>query len=196
METVSIDTAILGYLSTHPLSKTINIARGLYGENAKSKDINKYLYRLKETGVLQLYTEANGSNPRWSVSETQTPRSTIQTVSSMPVVTSNILSSTGPSTNLTELMSSMNISSPSPSKVGGELTPIKSSEELDDMSRKILSVLSDTPKSTLSIAKDVIGPSGKAKDINRTLYYLLDKKLVNKISETNGVNPRWFIAPK
>jgi len=51
------------------------------------------------------------------------------------------------------------------------------------------------PMKTLDIAKELLGETAKAKDVNPTLYSLLKRKMVIK-TDTNGKDPHWTINPQ
>lgn len=50
------------------------------------------------------------------------------------------------------------------------------------------------PTSPLDIAKAVIGPDARKKDVNPTLYKLLKENRVTKSSTETGAKPRWALV--
>lgn len=64
--------------------------------------------------------------------------------------------------------------------------------EIED---KILNFLRENPgpQATLEVARHVLNPQAKAKDINPSLYRLLKEVKITKQSEADGTKPRWSI---
>lgn len=77
----------------------------------------------------------------------------------------------------------------------GTPTNIMDSKELES---KILVVLEQTtpqnPMKTLDIARTIFGPGSQRKMVNSELYRLSNRKKVVKIAESDGTNPRWYLA--
>ncbi len=61
--------------------------------------------------------------------------------------------------------------------------------------QKVLDFLKDKePVKTLVISQHVFGPGSTKKMINKTMYALLKKGLVRKITDEGGVRPRWELV--
>lgn len=46
---------------------TIQIAKHVFGKSARCKDVNPYLYRIKEQGLVTVEKNSSGGNPMWSL---------------------------------------------------------------------------------------------------------------------------------
>lgn len=72
--------------------KTIEIAKGVFGSEAKKKSVNPGLYRLLNLKMVIKFVNEKGTNPRWCLSPGWSPNSTTES-ESQPIIL-NMLPST------------------------------------------------------------------------------------------------------
>lgn len=67
-ESQDLGGQILAFLqSKNEPTKTIDIARHVFGKDAKAKDVNPTLYRMSHAGSIVKTAKDNGGDPRWSL---------------------------------------------------------------------------------------------------------------------------------